>query len=70
MSAYLNVVGVGELVDRHPVTVRRALESGDMHGFQRKPRSPWRIDPACARAWVEGRVCEHMQNVTPIRRSA
>lgn len=44
---------------RHPVTVRRALESGQLHGGQAKTGGRWRIHRACLDAWLLARPCEH-----------
>jgi hypothetical protein len=52
--------------NRHPVTVRKALEAGELHGFQRVARGRWSIRSECLDAWVENRPCEHKSNVTPI----
>lgn len=45
--------------DRHPVTVRRALESGELHGGQQKAGSRWRIHRHCLDAWLLGTACPH-----------
>lgn len=57
---------------RHPVTVRKALEAGDLHGFQSGKGGRWSIKPECLEAWVEKRLCAHHSNVTQIsgKRSA
>lgn len=44
---------------RHPVTVRRALEAGELHGSQRAVRGRWRIHRDCLDAWVLGVPCPH-----------
>lgn len=50
----------GERAGRHPETIRRACETGELHGSQRTPgRSTWRIHRDCLEAWLFGRVCEH-----------
>ena len=50
----------------HTVTLLKALESGELHGSQRKPKGRWRIHVDCLDAWVAGEKCEHQQR----RRSA
>ncbi len=48
---------------RHPKTIQKALESGELHGSQRAPRHKWLIQTACLDAWIEGALCEHMDNL-------
>ena len=70
---YLTVAEAATHVRRHPVTVRKALEAGELCGFQRKAHGRWTVRPACLDAWVEGRPCEHKisdANVRPLRRRA
>lgn len=70
MSAYLTVAQAAVLAGRHPVTLRKALEAAELHGFQRKVGGRWSIAEECVTAWVECRPCAHKtSNVTPIRRS-
>lgn len=44
---------------RHPVTIRRALEAGELHGGQRKANAPWRTHRDCVDAWALGEPCPH-----------
>lgn len=44
---------------RHPITIRRALEAGELHGSQRKPRAKWSIRTECVDAWLDGEQCPH-----------
>lgn len=44
---------------RHPVTVRKALEAGDLHGGQRKAGAAWRVHRDCVAAWALGEPCPH-----------
>lgn len=68
MSAPLTVAAAAAEAGRHPVTVRKALEAGELHGFQRVKGGRWSIRHACLDAWVENRLCEHKaSNVTPFR---
>ena len=48
---------------RHPGTIRRALEAGELHGVQRVKGGVWLIEPACLDAYVAGQLCEHRQPV-------
>jgi excisionase family DNA binding protein len=66
--ARLTVAEVAEAVGRHPQTVRRALEGGELHGTQPTVNGHWRIREDCAEAWADGKPCEHQAaNVTHIR---
>lgn len=67
MTKLLTVGEAAEIVRRHPVTVRKALESGEMHGMQRKARAHWLINEDCAVAWVTGERCAHQQQAAPAR---
>lgn len=51
----------GDLVGAHPSTVLKALESGDLHGAQRKKKGRWRIHQDCLSAWALGEKCEHQK---------
>lgn len=44
---------------RHEVTVRKALEAGDLHGGQAKSRGRWRTHRDCVDAWALGEPCPH-----------
>ena len=48
---------------RHPVTIRRALETGELHGVQRVKGGVWLIEPACLDSYLAGERCEHRQPV-------
>lgn len=48
-----------EHTGRHPVTVRRALEAGELHGGQPKAGARWRIHRDCLDAWALGTPCPH-----------
>jgi excisionase family DNA binding protein len=43
----------------HVVTVLKALEAGELHGAQRKPKGRWRIHVDCLDAWLAGEKCQH-----------
>jgi excisionase family DNA binding protein len=59
-----------DLTRRHPGSIRRALEMGELHGTQPTSGGRWRIRPECAEAWADGVECVHRRNVTPIRGTA
>lgn len=67
MKHRLNVEEAAEYAGRHPGTIRRLLETKDLHGSQPKKRGHWTIRPECIDAYLDGVLCEHKQNVTPIR---
>lgn len=70
MIARLDVAEVSAGTKRHPVTVRRALEAGELHGTQSVKGGRWSVREECAEAWADRKPCEHQQqNVTPIRSS-
>lgn len=56
---WFNTRQAGEYVGNHPTTVLRALEAGELHGSQRKPKGRWRIHVTCLDAWAGGMPCEH-----------
>ena len=72
-ALYLTAPESAVAANKHPVTVRKALEAGELHGFQSAKGGRWSVKPGCLEAWVENRPCEHQAaNVTSItkRRSA
>ncbi|MFG6277966.1 helix-turn-helix domain-containing protein [Microbacterium sp. 5K110] len=71
MATYLTTAEAAKTARKHPVTVRKALESGELHGSQRSVGGRWTIREDCLEAFIEGRPCEHKargkrSNVTPI----
>lgn len=71
MIARLTVAEVAAATRRHPVTVRLALEGGELHGTQTMKGGRWSIREDCAEAWADSVKCEHQAgNVTPIRRAS
>ena len=67
-TQFLTPAEAAEIVGRHPVTVRDALRSKALCGFQRGKGGHWVIRPACLDAWMECRPCEHQQsNVRHLR---
>lgn len=55
----LTTIEAAREVRRHPVTVRKALESGELHGAQPRPRGRWVIERECLEAWAHGFPCAH-----------
>lgn len=43
----------------HVVTIRKACESGELHGTQRTKNGRWSIRLTCLEAWLDGEKCEH-----------
>lgn len=56
----LTVSEVSETYRKHPVTIRVALQDGDLHGRQRTAGGRWLVEAECAEAWSLGNECEHM----------
>lgn len=56
---WLSTAQASERSGRHQHTVRRACESGEVHGNQRKVGASWRIHLDCLDAWVQGVRCPH-----------
>lgn len=68
MSDLLTAPEAATASRRHPVTVRKALEGGELHGFQRVKGGRWSIRQGCLDSWIEGQLCEHKaKNVLPFR---
>ena len=55
---------------RHPVTLYVDLKAGDLHGSQRVRGGRWTILRGCVDDYMAGRVCAHLSNVIPLRRTA
>ncbi|MEF2979049.1 helix-turn-helix domain-containing protein [Subtercola sp. YIM 133946] len=51
---------------RHPNTIRRLLESGELHGSQPRKGGRWLVKEECVDAYLDGVPCPHKQNVTSI----
>lgn len=69
MAPRLNTAEAAALSRRHPVTLRRALEEGKLHGTQSMAGGRWLIREECLDSWIDGVKCEHQVNVVPIRRN-
>ncbi len=67
LVARLTVAQVAEVAQRHPVTVRKALEDGRLHGTQLKVRGPWRVREDCLDAWLDGDLCQHQRDTRNVR---
>jgi hypothetical protein len=65
--ARLTVAEVAAATRRHPVTVRRALEAGVLHGAQAVKGGRWSVQPECVEAWVDAVPCQHRTNVVLLR---
>lgn len=69
MDELLTTNEVAKSLKRHPVTIRRALEDGTLHGIQRSTGAQWRVAEPCAKAYAEGIPCAHRQtNVIPLHK--
>lgn len=58
---WLTTVEVATRSRRHPVTVRRALEAGELHGNQPVKGGRWLAHIECVDAWVAGHPCAHQR---------
>lgn len=47
------------VLDRHPSTILKALETGELHGAQRMKKGRWRIHRDCLSSWALGEECDH-----------
>lgn len=56
---WFNTAQAGQHAVCHVDTVRKALESGELHGSQRKAKGRWRIHRDCLDAWAAGDSCAH-----------
>lgn len=54
MTEWLTPKQVADRLGRHPDSVRRALEAGQLHGHQPKRRGRWQIHPDAIDAWIRG----------------
>ncbi len=63
MRPRLTVAEVAAATRRHPVTVRRALEGGELHGSQPTKGGRWTVRAECAEAWADGERCEHLNGL-------
>jgi hypothetical protein len=61
LTPRLTVADAAVVGQRHPVTIRRALEVGDLHGTQRKKGGRWLIKPECLEAWIDQEPCAHQE---------
>ncbi|MFI0465346.1 helix-turn-helix domain-containing protein [Saccharopolyspora sp. 5N102] len=55
-SPFVTTSEGARLANRHPVTIRRALESGELHGHQRAHGGRWQIHTGSLFAWVRGKA--------------
>lgn len=54
---WLNTKQAGQYVGKHPATVLKALEAGELHGHQRVPNGRWSVHVDCLDAWAGGESC-------------
>lgn len=50
----LTVREAAEIARRHPDTILKALQRGELPGIQRVPRGKWLVDEADLEAWIIG----------------
>lgn len=56
---WLNTAQAADHAGNHPDTIRKAAESGELHGSQRKAGGRWRFHVRCLDAWAAGTKCDH-----------
>lgn len=64
-----NTKQAAEYAGKHPMTILRACESGELHGGQRlnkdtglpKKGGHWSIRRECLDAWLDGAKCGHQE---------
>lgn len=54
-NVWLTTAEAAELAKRHPVTVSKALATGELHGHQTVRRGRWGVKSAAVDAWILGR---------------
>lgn len=54
---WFNTAQAAEHVGKHPATVLKALEAGELEGHQRKAGGRWSIHVDCLDAWAGGEPC-------------
>lgn len=55
----LTVAESASAAGRHPVTIRRDLEAGVLHGTQRMKGGRWIVRESCLDAYLDGTRCHH-----------
>lgn len=56
---------------RNVQTIRRAAQSGELHGHQRvEPKGRWMFDSECVDAWIQGSECADRSNVHHLKAKA
>lgn len=53
-SPWMSVPSVADYTGHHRSTVRVALESGELHGHQRRYRGRWNLHIDAVDAWMRG----------------
>jgi len=56
---WLTTRQAAERAQRHEQTIRKVLESGELHGSQRVTGGRWRVHVDCLDAWCAGQACAH-----------
>lgn len=55
----LTVAEAAAIAGRHPVTIRKDLEAGILHGTQRVKGGRWIIRESCLDTYLDGTPCPH-----------
>jgi hypothetical protein len=62
-GALLSVHEAAAAAGRHPVTLRRAIERGELHGHQQTRGGRWTLERQCLLPWLAGEPCIHKRRV-------
>lgn len=58
-----NTAQAAEYAGCHVDTIRKACESGELHGGQRTKNGRWSVRRECLDAWLDGARCEHAESL-------
>jgi hypothetical protein len=68
LVARYSVAEIAEHLQKHPVTIRLALEGARLHGTQSKKGGHWSVREDCLEAYLDGVPCAHQaSNVRHIK---
>jgi excisionase family DNA binding protein len=58
---WFSTAQAAEYAGKHVDTIRKACESGELHGGQRTKNGRWAIRRECLDAWLDAKPCEHQK---------
>lgn len=56
---WFNTAEAAAYTGLHPDTIRHALQTGELHGGQRRRKGRWSIRRECLDAWLHEELCVH-----------